>query len=159
VGDRSGQTGEHLLDVVEPGDGARGRAIDRGGAGGDELQGERVPGTAQLQHEAVKPGGGAMLDGEAQAGALAAQVEVGVTPGVQLGALAGMVDEEDGAVEVALEVARIGEQGGDLGGGIFIEAMQAHKGIEDEERGAQGLDGGAQARLIAGGDPGEGWER
>jgi hypothetical protein len=73
-----------------------------------------------------------MLDGEAQAGALAAQVEVGVTPGVQLGgaaeglagaevggALAGMVDEEDGAVEVALEVARIGEQGGDLGGGVF----------------------------------------
>jgi len=66
------------------------------------------------------------------------------------GALAGMVDEEDGAVELTLEVAQIGEQGGDLGGGIFVEAMQAHEGIEAEERGAQGLDGGAQARLIAG---------
>ena len=92
-----------------------------------------------------------MFDGEPQAGAVAAQVEVGVAPGVQLGgaaqglagaevggALAGMVDEEHGAGEVPLELAQGGEHGGDLGGHVLVDAMQAHEGVEHEERGAQG---------------------
>jgi hypothetical protein len=82
------------------------------------VQGEGVAAAPDLEPEALVTGGGATLDGEAQAGALAAQVEVGVAPGVQLGgavhrlarakmrgALAGVVEEEDGAVEVALEPA------------------------------------------------------
>ncbi len=51
---------------------------------------------------------------------------------------------------MALEVAQVGEHGGDVGSRVLVDAMQPHEGIEHEERGAQGVDGGAQAILIGG---------
>lgn len=76
---------------------------------------------------------------------MAAQVEVGIAPGVQLGgaaqglagtgvgcALLGVVDQQDSGFEAALQLAQEGEQGRDIGGGVFIDAVQADEGIEDE---------------------------
>ena len=61
-----------------------------------------------------------------------------------------MMHEEDGGVEVALEVAQIGEHRGDLRGGVHVDAVQAHEGIEHEQRGPQGGDRLAQALLVLG---------
>ena len=66
------------------------------------------------------------------------------------GALAGVVHEQDGGVELALELAQIGEHRRDLGGGVLVDAMQAHEGIEHEQRGPQGRDRLAQAGLVLG---------
>ena len=60
------------------------------------------------------------------------------------------MDEQNGAGVVPLELAEGGEHGGDVGRHILVDAMQAHEGIEHEERGAQGLDGRAQPVLIGG---------
>ena len=51
-------------------------------------------------------------------------------------------------MEVALEVAQVGEHGGDLGRRIFVDAVQADEGIEHEQRGLQERDRLAQALLV-----------
>jgi hypothetical protein len=61
-----------------------------------------------------------------------------------------MVHEQDGSVEVALELAQVREHRGDLGGGVLVDAVQAHEGIEHEQRGPQGGDRLAQAILVLG---------
>ena len=101
-----------------------------------------------------------MFDGQAERVAAAAQVEVGVAPGVELGgaaqglagpgvrgALAGVVHEEHGGVEVALEVAQVGEHRGDLGRGVLVDAVQADEGIEHEQRRPEARDRLAQPVL------------
>jgi hypothetical protein len=62
------------------------------------------------------------------------------------GALAGMMDERDSGMEVTLQVAQVGEEWSDLGGGVFVDAMQASEGVKHEQfrlqlgnRGGQGL--------------------
>ena len=45
------------------------------------------------------------------------------------------MDEEDGGFEAALYVAQEAQHGGDLGDGIFVDAVQAHEGVEDDEAG------------------------
>ena len=92
-------------------------------------------------------GGGAMLDGERDAiVAVAAEIEVGIAPGVEFGrsaqgltgadgasALPGVVDDGDGDCVAALQFAQEGEQRGDLAADILIDAMQAHERIEDQQ--------------------------
>ncbi len=101
-----------------------------------------------------------MLDGEGQAVLGAAEIEVTVAPGVKLrgaaeglsgaggGGFAGMVDENDGGAQGALELAEEVEERGDLGRGVLVDAMETDEGIEDEEPGAQCLDGAAQAVTV-----------
>jgi hypothetical protein len=93
-----------------------------------------------------------VLDRQQQAFAVAAQVQVAVAPCVQLrraaqglagagvAALAGVVDERDGAAEAALQLAQVGEQRGDLGGGVLVDAVQPHEGVEDDEARPQAFD-------------------
>jgi hypothetical protein len=64
------------------------------------------------------------------------------------GALAGMVDEGDSGVVVALQGAEIGQERGDLTGGILIDRIQAHKRVEDEEFWLQVGNGGLQGLLM-----------
>ena len=47
-----------------------------------------------------------------------------------------MMDEEECEGERAGEVAQGGEDGGDLGGIVFIGSLKADVGIEDEEAGS-----------------------
>src|SRR5262249_15022912 len=87
-----------------------------------------------------------MLDAEREIVALAAQIEIAVTPGVELGGAAqrlpaaglsgtffGVVDDDNGKRITALQRSEVGEQRGHLAAGILIDAVQPHEGIEDEE--------------------------
>ena len=50
-----------------------------------------------------------------------------------VGVLAGVMDQEDGQSELALQFPKIREQGGDLGGIILIDAVQPDQRVEDQE--------------------------
>jgi hypothetical protein len=99
-----------------------------------------------------------MFGGQGQLLAAAAQVEIGVAPTVQftgtteglpgaagMGVFAGMVNQEHGQVELALQLAQEGEQARDLGRIVFIDAMQPNEGIEDQQDRLEGLDRVGQA--------------
>lgn len=88
-----------------------------------------------------------MFDGEEEVVGAAAEVEVGVAPGVEVGAaaqglaggvtggFAGVMDEEEGEGEGTREFAQGAEDGGDLGGVVFVGGLKADVGIENEEAG------------------------
>ena len=75
----------------------------------------------EFEFDVVEAGGGAVLDGHEYLPFSPAQVQIGVTPGMEFGrppqglaracggALAGVMDEHDGGGEAALEVAQEGE--------------------------------------------------
>jgi hypothetical protein len=105
-----------------------------------------------------------MFGGQGQLLAAAAQVEIGVAPTVQftgtteglpgaagMGVFAGMVNQEHGQVELALQLAQEGEQARDLGRIVFINAMEPNEGIEDQQDRLEGLDRVGQALAIGGG--------
>ena len=86
-----------------------------------------------------------MFGGQGQLGAFAAQVEIGVTPAVEftgtaqglagaagVGSLCGR-GEPAGRPnwKLTLEFPQVGEQRGDLGGVVFIDAVQPDQRIED----------------------------
>ena len=79
---------------------------------------------------------GAMLGGQSQLGAFTAHIEIGVAPAVQfagtaqglawptgVGVFAGMMNQQDGQLELPLEFAQIREQPGDLAGVVFIHPV------------------------------------
>ena len=87
------------------GDGPFQHCQGQGGARLSELERDMVPGRS-----------GAMLGGQGQLGTFAAQVEIGVAPAVEfagtaqglagaagLGVFAGVVNQQDGQLELALE--------------------------------------------------------
>ena len=113
-----------------------------------------------------------MLGGQGQLGAFAAQVEIGVAPAMEfagaaqglagtagVGVLAGVMNQEDGQLELALEFAQVGEQRGDLGGVVLIDPVQADQGIEDQQAGLELLDGVGEALAVGGRCPGAGRAR
>src|SRR5437867_5100405 len=102
-----------------------------------------------------------MFDAQAQRLALASEIEVRVPPGVELRgsakglsgpgvgcSLAGMVNEQHGHLEAALEMAQVAEHGGDLGGDVLVDAVQADEGIEHEQPRPEPLDGLSQSALV-----------
>ena len=125
-----------------------------------QAQGGPLPVVGKFDLDIVEAGRGAMLDGHDDLVVPAAQVQVAVTPGVEFrrtakrlagsggAALAGVVDEHHGGREAALQTAQEGEDGGDVGDGILVDAMQAHQGVEDEQARADALDGLVQALAV-----------
>ena len=117
------------------------------GIGLDGLQSEGVIALGEFESDAGDGGGGAMLDGQDDAVVtVAAEVEVGIAPGVEFGrpaqgltgadgtgALSGVVDDGDGDGVTPLQFAQEGEQRGDIAADIFIDAMQADERIEDQQ--------------------------
>lgn len=85
-----------------------------------------------------------MLDAQAQPAVASAQVEVAVTPGVEvaraaqrLAILAGavfaqMMDEHESEPMGALQGAQLAEQRAHLAGAVLVDAVQAHQRIEQE---------------------------
>ena len=140
----------------------RWRGGGRWGVALDEFEGECRTALNEFEGLRGDAGSGAMFDGQGEAVAgIAAQVEVGVAPGVEFGrtaqglagahvagALAGMVDEDDGEAVAALQLAQVSEQRGDFAADIFVDAMQPDEGIEDEEPRFQAGDGFCQAAAI-----------
>ena len=63
-------------------------------------------------------------------------------------ALAGVVDEEHGGFRAALDGAQEAEDGGDLPGGVLVDAVEADQRIEDEEPGPDALHGLQEAGAV-----------
>ena len=107
----------------------------------------------ELDLDVVETACGAMLDGHEGLPVATAQVEVTVSPGVQLTAapqglarprgpaLASVVDEQHGGLEAALQVAQEAEDGGDVCDGVLVHAVQADQGVEDHEARCDALHG------------------
>jgi hypothetical protein len=108
-------------------------------------------------------GCGAMLEGESEvlaAEAGASEIRSVIVPCVEItrasqglaevGAdgLAHVVHDDDGDIEAALQLAEVAEQGGDVSGAVFVEAVQSHERVEQQELRAQVLEGGGEASLI-----------
>ncbi len=97
----------------------------------------------------VEPGGSAMLDGHDDLSVAPSQVEIAVSPGMQLAAppecllVAPLLRAwwTSRTLEAALQVAQEAEDGGDLAGGILVDATQADQGIEDQQARFDALDG------------------
>lgn len=101
--------------------------------------------------------GSAVLDGEQQAILLSSDVEIAISPCVEITAaaerqaslgagtaiFAGMVYDKDGDVVLALERAEVAEQGGDFAGIVFIDPVKTNKGVEHEQAWPELADGGA----------------
>src|SRR5882724_3058347 len=103
----------------------------------------------------------AVLRGQGDDVLAAAQVEVRVAPGMEFGAAAqrlagaevtagfsGVMDQDDRDREATLQVAQISQKGRDLARGVFIDAVQADKGVEHQQDRTEGLQGVRKARLI-----------
>ena len=132
----------------------------------DDLEREGVGALSEFECHAGHRRGGAVLDGQrdiaAVAGvAVAAEVEVGIAPAMELGgaaqglagadvasALLGVVDDDHGDGVAALQLSQIGEQRRHLTSGVLIDAMQTHQGIEDEQAQLQVGDGVVEASAV-----------
>ena len=150
-----GESGEDI--VVE---GAGGIAW-RDGIDDGEVGVEVGLGRAEAQGGGVRIRSGAVLGGEGEGVTLAAEEEAGIGPGVEVAGaaevlaggagatvLAGVVNDGDGDVKGSLEVAEVGEQGRDIAGEVFIDAVESDEGVEEEEAGAQVGKGVAQTVLV-----------
>jgi hypothetical protein len=127
-----------------------------------DMEGEAVAVGAQVETHGRNTSGSPLLDGEEEVAVVgAAQVEVGVTPCVKLAAsaqglagagagtaFAGVVDQHNGGGEAALQLAEKGQQGCDLAAGIFVDAMEADKGVEHEQAGTDGGEGIDQTKAV-----------
>ena len=94
-----------------------------------------------------------MFDIEDDFFAFSSQIEVAVAPGMEVGgssqglsrsaglAFACVVHEQGGAVVFSLEIAQEAQEGCDFAGGVFIDAVEAYEGVEDEEAGLEVTDG------------------
>jgi len=102
-----------------------------------------------------------MFDGERKPICLSAQIEVGVTPGMDLagsaqrltraqmsGTFAGVVDEQDGGCMAALQATQESEQRSDVRGDILVDAVDSDEGIENEEFWPQAGNGLLQPFLV-----------
>ena len=110
--------------------------------------------------DVVEAGSGAMLDGQGDVPLSSAQVQVAVAPCMELGrpakrlagarggAFARVMDEHHGGVEASLEISQERQDGGDVGDGVLVDAVQTHQGVEDEQAGPDTLDGVEQALSV-----------
>src|SRR5712671_3696763 len=127
----------------------------------DDLERQRIGALGEIDRNAGHGGSGAVLDREGEIIAIAAQIEIGITPGVELGgstqglsgahaagALFGMMDDDHGDAVAALQLAQIGEQRRHLAAGVLIDAMQPYEGIEDKEARLQFGDGVIEAPAV-----------
>jgi hypothetical protein len=57
-------------------------------------------------------------------------------------ALSHVVDEDDGEAEVALEPTEVAEEARDLRCAVFVEGVEAHQGVEEEELWTEPVEGG-----------------
>ena len=104
-----------------------------------------------------------MFGRESQLGAFTAHVEVGVAPAVEftgaaqglpwtagVGVFAGVMNQEDGQLKLTLQFPEKGEKCSDLSGVVFIHPVKTDQGVQDEQGGAQSLDGLGQTLTVCG---------
>ncbi len=164
---RSSENGRGRLAVHEGGgdtvidgirlDGALGLAI-----GLNRLESKCVIALDQFKRDAWHGGGSPMLDRQDDAVVtVAAEVEVGIAPGVEFGrpaqrltgtdgagALSGVVDDGHGDGVTPLQLAQEGEQRGDLAADILIDAMRPHERIEHQQPWLEPANGLVETRAV-----------
>ena len=59
-----------------------------------------------------------------------------------------MINHDNGEAEETLEFAEVGEDRGDIGGSVFVDAVQANEGVEEEELGLKQFDGLSESVLV-----------
>src|SRR6202453_366930 len=64
------------------------------------------------------------------------------------GALAGVMDQDDGEAVSPLQLAQVSEQRGDFAADVLVDAMQADEGIEDEQPRLEPVDSFLEAGAI-----------
>ena len=130
--------------------------IDRRGCrcltcrGCEDLKSERIMVRHEFQVDGGRGRGRAMLDGERELGTVAAQIQVRVAPGMELGrtaqrlacaqtaaALFGMMHEQDSETVTALQFSKIGEERRDLAAGVLVDPVQTNEGIEHQQPGSE----------------------
>jgi hypothetical protein len=99
----------------------------------------------ESQAERRSWGGETMLAGEDEVPASRTQVEIGIAPGVEVGAtsevetwfvggvFACVVDEDDGEAESSREFPQGGEHGRDFGGVILVDALKPDVRVQDKK--------------------------
>ena len=117
----------------------------------------------EFERDAGDGGSGAMFDGQDDAIlAVAAQIEVGIAPGVEFrrsaqgltgadgaGSLSGVVNEDNSDGVTALQLAQEGEQRGDIAADIFVDAMQTDERIEHQQPWLEPGDGFVETRAVS----------
>src|ERR1700730_18341654 len=120
-----------------------------------EGEGEGVGALSEFERNGEHGRCSAVFDGEDElVVAAAAEVEVGVTPSVELGGAAqglagadaacaflGVVDDDLRDGVTSLQFAQIGEQRRHFATGVFIDAMHADEGVDEEQAWPQRGDG------------------
>ena len=158
---RFGGSGERCGDALI--DGSRLGGVLGLRIGLDRPQGEGVIALGEFESDAGDGGGGAVLDGQDDAVVtVAAEVEVGIAPGMEFGrsaqgltgadrtgALSGVVDDGHGDGVTPLQFAQEGEQWGDLTADILVDAMQPDEGIEHEQAWLQPCDSLLEACAVS----------
>jgi hypothetical protein len=101
-----------------------------------------------------------VLQGQEDFLSFSGKVGVGVTESVQVGApskrltrlgvgaLAGVVDEDERQLEGSLKMAEVSQEPRDILGAVFIQRVQPDQRIEEEKPRPEVGDGGAQAQLV-----------
>ena len=101
--------------------------------------------SGQAQQHGLRRRGGPMLDGEAHlltsvhevAGRIGLRMQVGAAAQglsqILPGALGHVVDKDDGDVMLAIELTQEAEHPGDVGGTIFVQPVEPHERIEDQQ--------------------------
>src|SRR5579863_772576 len=101
-----------------------------------------------------------MLDRQHQTLSTPIQIQVGVSPSMEVaaaaeglaglfsGTLPGMMHEEDRELELTGEVAEGSQDGGDLGGIVFVNALEPDIRIQDQELRAATFNRGPEPRHI-----------
>ena len=64
------------------------------------------------------------------------------------GAFSHVVDDHDGKIVSALELAQEGEQLGDIAGVVFIFAVKAHQGVEQQQAWLEVVEGVVESLAI-----------
>src|SRR6266545_96354 len=112
----------------------------------DDVKRKGVAALRQRECDGGDGRGGAVLDCEGEIVAVASEIEVGVAPGVELrgaaqglagagaaAALLRVMHECDGDAVAPLQFAQVGEDRGDLAGGVLVDPVEPNEGVEDKE--------------------------
>lgn len=115
----------------------------------------------QSEVKGLRGGSSAVLDSDGEVITEAADVDSAVGPSVEVSrpaegltgvygtTLLGVMDDDDGDVVLALHLAKEGEESGDIGGTIFVDAVKANERIEEEHAGRVGAECAVDAGTIA----------
>ena len=133
-----------------------------GGVGFGDAQGGSLASDGDLEGEVAEIGGGAVVGCEQDSVALSSHDQDVVAPGEDLAAAAqglsgsraaafsGVMDDEDGGVEGALDAAQAIEDGSDLADGVLVGSVQAHERVENQQARPDALDGAFEAATVLG---------